>query len=70
MDKGRTGMEDVTGMFGSDEESGMKIPTQAQSIVEGSNSVMVSEFKSRDVDYIQVYFFSLHHYFVDQCVHI
>ncbi|KAK9664949.1 hypothetical protein RND81_14G079400 [Saponaria officinalis] len=54
MNKGRTGIEDVTGVFGSDEESGTKIPTQAQSIVEGSNSVMVSEYKPiRDVDYIQ-----------------
>ncbi|KAL9237546.1 hypothetical protein vseg_012080 [Gypsophila vaccaria] len=54
MDKGGTGMEDVAGRFGSDEESGTKIPTQAQSIVEGSNSVMVSEYKPiRDVDYIQ-----------------
>ncbi|KNA09117.1 hypothetical protein SOVF_156460 [Spinacia oleracea] len=54
MDKGRTGIDNVTGMFGSDEESGTKIPTQAQSIVEGSSSVMVSEFKPvRDVDYIQ-----------------
>lgn len=56
MDEGRTGMENVTSMFGSDEESGTKIPTQAQSIVEGSNSVMVSEYKPvRDVDYIQVH---------------
>lgn len=54
MDKGRTGIENVSGMFGSDEESGTKIPTQAQSIVEGSSSVMMSEFKPvRDVDYIQ-----------------
>ncbi|KAL2897233.1 4-hydroxy-tetrahydrodipicolinate synthase, partial [Bienertia sinuspersici] len=52
MDEGRTGME--SHMFGSEEESGTKIPSQAQSIVEGSSSVMVSEFKPvRDVDYIQ-----------------
>ncbi|KMT15576.1 hypothetical protein BVRB_3g059260 isoform B [Beta vulgaris subsp. vulgaris] len=54
MDRGRTEIENVSDMFGSDEESGTKIPTQAQSIVEGSSSVMVSEFKPvRDVDYIQ-----------------
>lgn len=56
MDRGRTEIENVSDMFGSDEESGTKIPTQAQSIVEGSSSVMVSEFKPvRDVDYIQVH---------------
>ncbi|XP_021752090.1 uncharacterized protein LOC110717645 [Chenopodium quinoa] len=54
MDKGRTGIENVVDMLGSDEESGTKIPTQAQSIVEGSSTVMMSEFKpARDVDYIQ-----------------
>lgn len=54
MDNGRTGIENVTDIFGSDEESGIKIPTQAQSIVEGSSTVMVSEFKpAPDVDYIQ-----------------
>ncbi|XP_023554674.1 uncharacterized protein LOC111811869 isoform X1 [Cucurbita pepo subsp. pepo] len=40
--------------FGSNDESGTQIPTQAQSIVEGSGSVMVSEFKPvPDVDYLQ-----------------
>ncbi|XP_074292061.1 uncharacterized protein LOC141618896 isoform X2 [Silene latifolia] len=53
-DKGMTSMEDPTGVFGSDEESGTKIPSQAKSLVEGSSSVMVSEYKPiRDVDYIQ-----------------
>ncbi|CAH2058094.1 unnamed protein product [Thlaspi arvense] len=38
----------------SDEESGLRIPTQAQAIVEGSGSVAVSELKpAADVDYIQ-----------------
>jgi len=55
MDKGRTGIEDVTGMFGSDDESGTKIPTQGQSVVEGSGALIMSEFKpALDVDYIQV----------------
>ena len=49
--------EDATGasMFGSDEEVGTQIPTQAQSVVEGSGAVMVSEFRPvADVDYLQV----------------
>ncbi|AEC10351.1 hypothetical protein AtNW77_Chr2g0266591 [Arabidopsis thaliana] len=38
----------------SDEDSGLRIPTQAQAIVEGSGSVAVSELKpAADVDYIQ-----------------
>ncbi|KAL6221475.1 hypothetical protein ACLB2K_009226 [Fragaria x ananassa] len=48
--------EDKSGMqmFGSDEEIGTQIPTQAQSVVEGSGSVMVSEFRpAADVDYLQ-----------------
>ncbi|KAL3506947.1 hypothetical protein ACH5RR_032329 [Cinchona calisaya] len=41
-------------MFGSDEEVKTQIPTQAQSIVEGSGAVLVSEYKpAPDVDYIQ-----------------
>lgn len=41
--------------FGSNDEKDTQIPTQAQSIVEGSGSVMVSEFKPvPDVDYLQV----------------
>ncbi|XP_022157464.1 uncharacterized protein LOC111024157 isoform X1 [Momordica charantia] len=40
--------------YGSNDETGTQIPTQAQSIVEGSGSVMVSEFKPvPDVDYLQ-----------------
>ncbi|XP_050368140.1 uncharacterized protein LOC126786373 [Argentina anserina] len=48
--------EDKSGMqmFGSDEDIGTQIPTQAQSVVEGSGSVMVSEFRpAADVDYLQ-----------------
>ncbi|KAK7264834.1 hypothetical protein RJT34_32446 [Clitoria ternatea] len=42
------------GLFGSDEELGAQIPTQAQSVVEGSGSVRVAEFKpAPDVDYLQ-----------------
>ncbi|PON46723.1 hypothetical protein PanWU01x14_250190 [Parasponia andersonii] len=41
-------------MFGSDDEVGTQIPTQAQSLVEGSGAVLVSEFKPvPDVDYLQ-----------------
>lgn len=41
-------------MFGSDEELSSQIPTQAQSVVEGSGSVLVSEYKPvPDVDYLQ-----------------
>ena len=43
-------------MFGSDDEVGSQIPTQAQSVVEGSGAVLVSEFKpAPDVDYLQVH---------------
>ncbi|KAL1334398.1 hypothetical protein HN51_063319 [Arachis hypogaea] len=46
--------DDVLGLYGSDDELGKQIPTQAQSVVEGSGSVMVSEFKPvPDVDYLQ-----------------
>lgn len=44
-------------MFGSDEEFTTQIPTQAQSVVEGSGAVLVSEYKPvPDVDYLQVYY--------------
>ncbi|KAK1426420.1 hypothetical protein QVD17_15091 [Tagetes erecta] len=40
--------------LGSDDEFGTQVPTQAQSIVEGSGTVLVSEYKpSPDVDYLQ-----------------
>lgn len=55
MDGLRSEEENVIGMFGSDEDVGTQIPTQAQSVVEGSGAVMVSEFKPvPDVDYLQV----------------
>lgn len=42
-------------MFGSEEDVGSQIPTQAQSVVEGSGAVLVSEFRpAPDVDYLQV----------------
>lgn len=42
-------------MFGSDDEFTTQIPTQAQTLAEGSSSVLVSEYKpSPDVDYLQV----------------
>ncbi|KAL1559232.1 hypothetical protein AAHA92_09596 [Salvia divinorum] len=41
-------------MLGSDEEVSTQIPTQAQSLVEGSGAVMVSEYRpAPDVDYLQ-----------------
>lgn len=44
----------------SDEENGVQIPTQAQSVVEGSSTVVVSEYKPiPDIDYLQVSFSSL-----------
>lgn len=47
--------EKVFSKFGSDEEAGNQIPTQAQTIVEGSAAVLMSEFKPvPDVDYLQV----------------
>ncbi|CAI0438960.1 unnamed protein product [Linum tenue] len=46
--------ENVVARFGSDEESGIRIPTQAQSLVEGSTTIMMSEPKPvPDVDYLQ-----------------
>lgn len=43
-------------MFGSDDELSSQIPTQVQSVVEGSGSVLVSEYKPvPDVDYLQVW---------------
>ncbi|XP_031249371.1 uncharacterized protein LOC116107202 isoform X2 [Pistacia vera] len=54
MDGWRDEGENVVGFFGSDEDGGTQIPTQAQSVVEGSGAVMVSEFKpAPDVDYLQ-----------------
>lgn len=42
-------------MFGTDEENTTQIPTQAQSLVEGSGTVLVSESKPiLDLDYLQV----------------
>lgn len=42
-------------MFGSDDEIATQVPTQAQTIVEGSGAVLTSEYKpAPDVDYLQV----------------
>lgn len=47
--------ENAVRIFGSDEEVASRVPTQAQSLVEGSGAVLVSEFKPvPDVDYLQV----------------
>lgn len=56
-------------MFGSDDEFATQVPTQAQTIVEGSGAVLLSEYKpAPDVDYLQVcivFFFFLIYYFRD-----
>ncbi|CAK7340162.1 unnamed protein product [Dovyalis caffra] len=54
MDSWKIEDENVECMFGSNEDTGSQIPTQAQTIVEGSGTVVVSEFKPvPDVDYLQ-----------------
>ncbi|XP_017976909.1 PREDICTED: uncharacterized protein LOC18599247 isoform X2 [Theobroma cacao] len=54
MDGYRYEEENAVCLFSSDEDTGTQIPTQAQSIVEGSGAVMVSELKPvPDVDYLQ-----------------
>ena len=51
---------EVNNMFGSDDEFTTQIPSQAQTLSEGSSSVLVSEYKpSPDVDYLQVCLSSL-----------
>jgi hypothetical protein len=48
-------LENGLGLYGSDEELGTQIPTQVQTITDGSGAVRVSEYKpSPDVDYLQV----------------
>ncbi|KAG4929111.1 hypothetical protein AAZX31_17G000800 [Glycine max] len=47
-------LENGLALFGSDEELATQIPTQAQSLVEGSGSIRIAEFKPvPDVDYLQ-----------------
>ncbi|GAU44648.1 hypothetical protein TSUD_204280 [Trifolium subterraneum] len=47
-------LENGIGLYGSDEELGTQIPTQVQTITDGSGAVRVSEYKpSPDVDYLQ-----------------
>ncbi|GMI78860.1 hypothetical protein HRI_001555200 [Hibiscus trionum] len=54
MDGYRYDEENAVCLFSYDEDTGTQIPTQAQSIVEGSGSVMVSELKPvPEVDYLQ-----------------
>lgn len=51
---GSTKAEGETSSFGSDEEFGSQVPTQAQSLVEGSGTMLVSEYKPiPDLDYLQ-----------------
>lgn len=55
MDGYRYEEETAVCLFSSDEDTGMQIPTQVQSIVEGSGTVTVSKLKPvPDVDYLQV----------------
>ncbi|RWR83931.1 hypothetical protein CKAN_01271200 [Cinnamomum micranthum f. kanehirae] len=50
----RSEVNNVGRMFGSDEENISQVPTQAQSLVEGSGTLLVSEPKpSLDLDYLQ-----------------
>ncbi|XP_073046160.1 uncharacterized protein [Primulina eburnea] len=50
----RDGKKSEIQMGGSDDEISTQIPTQAQSLVEGSGAVLVSEYKPvPDVDYLQ-----------------
>ncbi|GMH19751.1 hypothetical protein Nepgr_021592 [Nepenthes gracilis] len=54
LDTQRNEDKDIVCLFGPDEEAITQIPNQAQSVVEGSGSVLVSEFKpAPDIDYIQ-----------------
>ncbi|KAJ6757754.1 hypothetical protein OIU74_026930 [Salix koriyanagi] len=54
MDSWKAEEENIECMFGSNEDTGNQIPTQAQSIVEGSGTAVLSEFKPvPDVDYLQ-----------------
>ncbi|KAL9379559.1 hypothetical protein Peur_028041 [Populus x canadensis] len=54
MDSWKADEENIECMFGSNEDTGSQIPTQAQTIVEGSGTVVLSEFKPvPDVDYLQ-----------------
>ncbi|KAJ9701802.1 hypothetical protein PVL29_006955 [Vitis rotundifolia] len=53
-DSWRDEEENPVRIFCSDEEVASQVPTQAQSVVEGSGAVLVSEFKPvPDVDYLQ-----------------
>ncbi|XP_051118366.1 uncharacterized protein LOC127242734 [Andrographis paniculata] len=48
------GNENGIQMFGSDEDVPAQVPTQAQTLVEGSGAVLASEYKpAPDVDYLQ-----------------
>ncbi|TYI40077.1 hypothetical protein ES332_A02G138500v1 [Gossypium tomentosum] len=54
MDGYRYEEENAVCLVSSDEDTGMRIPTQVQSIVEGSGAVTVSKLKPvPDVDYLQ-----------------
>jgi hypothetical protein len=71
-------LENGLGLYGSDEELGTQIPTQVQTITDGSGAVRVSEYKpSPDVDYLQVsqhstakYFYTYKFQFSDIACHV
>jgi hypothetical protein len=67
MDGWKAEEENTECMFGSNEDTGSQIPTQAQTIVEGSGTVVLSEFKPvPDVDYLQVCNLSITNLFFSQ----
>lgn len=41
-------------MFGSDDDFGTQVPTQAQSLVEGSGTLLAEYKPIPDIDYLQV----------------
>lgn len=55
MDSSRNDEVNGVHMFGSDDEVFTQVPTQAQSVVEGSGSLLVSGYEPvTDMDYLQV----------------
>ncbi|XP_050207137.1 uncharacterized protein LOC126656584 [Mercurialis annua] len=54
MDCWKAEEENFVSRFGSDEDTGTQIPTQVQSLVEGSSTAVMTEYKpAPDVDYLQ-----------------
>uniref|UniRef100_A0A2P2JNI8 Cysteine sulfinate desulfinase/cysteine desulfurase and related enzymes n=2 Tax=Rhizophora mucronata TaxID=61149 RepID=A0A2P2JNI8_RHIMU len=54
MDAWEAKNENLAGIFSSNEDTDIQVPTQAQTLVEGSEAVVVSKIKTvPDVDYLQ-----------------